>query len=88
MPAELRGDAFHMFEIEDADDRKGELNGDGQVTAADVIIALQRAAWAQDHAKHMKIGAVSFKYHGDVDPDYHETLRSTRQSYNIVVNLP
>ena len=44
MPAGLRGDAFHMFEIEDADDRKGELNGDGQVTAADVIIALQRAA--------------------------------------------
>ena len=30
------GDAFHMFEIKDADDYKGDLNGDGQITVADV----------------------------------------------------
>ena len=36
------GDAFYMYGI--VDDLKGDLNGDGQVTVADVVIALQMTA--------------------------------------------
>ena len=35
--------AFYMFEFELADDLKGDLNGDGQITSADAVIALQMA---------------------------------------------
>jgi len=35
--------AFYMFEFELADDPKGDLNGDGQITPADAVIALQMA---------------------------------------------
>lgn len=37
------GGAFYMFEFELADDLKGDLNGDGQITSVDVVIALQMA---------------------------------------------
>ena len=37
------GGAFYMFEFELADDLKGDLNGDGQITSIDVVIALQMA---------------------------------------------
>ena len=37
------GGAFYMFEFELADDLKGDLNGDGHITFADAVIALQMA---------------------------------------------
>jgi hypothetical protein len=38
------GDAFYRFEFELTGDIKGDLNGDGQVTMADAVIALWMAA--------------------------------------------
>lgn len=48
------GDAFYMFEF---DERNGDLNHDGEITVADVIIALQMAVRCE------------YRYDADVDGD-------------------